>query len=93
MKKDISEKYKKIADELSKAEKMACRKLDEVVKVVQKKMKRLLVMDDGIRNTFDTWEATSLSKIKQNESHTQEGNITFYLEATDIIFQGQNILS
>jgi len=56
-------------------------------------MKRLLVMDDGIRNTFDTWEATSLSKIKQNESHTQEGNITFYLEATDIIFQGQNILS
>lgn len=34
MKKDISEKYKKIADELSKAEKMACRKLDEVVKVV-----------------------------------------------------------
>jgi hypothetical protein len=55
-------------------------------------MKRLLVTDDSLLNDFDAWEATSLSKIKQNESHSQEHSIAFYLEAKDIILQGNNIL-
>jgi hypothetical protein len=55
MKKEISDKFKKIQDEIVKTERALNHKLEEMAENVERKMKKLLVLDEKTIGIYESW--------------------------------------
>ena len=62
MKREVAEVFRKVSEELAKAEKTAYRKLEESLGVVEKKIKKLCTVDKATLTSYDAWEEDSLYK-------------------------------
>lgn len=93
LKTEVKAKFKKLAEELLKAERAALKKLDETATAVERKLKKLLIPDGNLRSEFDQWESASFKRITMSESHSSEETLKFYLEGSDIIAEGRQILA
>jgi hypothetical protein len=92
MKKEINDKFKRIQDEIMKAERAIYHKLDEMAENVERKMKKLLVIDEKTIDIYESWALTAEKKFNSYQSGTHEGLLEFYLSGKGLIDSGKDII-
>jgi hypothetical protein len=92
LRKEISDKFKRIHDEINKAEKAVFHKLEELEESIERKMKKLLVIDEKTVNIYESWAFTAEKRFNSYESGTHEGLLEFYLSGKNLIESGKDII-
>lgn len=63
LRKEIGDKFKKLADELAKAEKSVYKRLEDTNKTISQRLKSSLQLDSTISHAYDLWEERTLEAI------------------------------
>ena len=70
LKKEIADKFKKIHDEINKAERAVYHKLEEMVEDIEKKMRKLMVIDEKTVGSYESWALEAEKRFNSYESGT-----------------------
>ncbi len=66
LKKQISEKFKKLAEELAKAEKNIYKRLEEANNIIVQRVQGRLQMDKELFDFYESWESKALEIIREH---------------------------